>query len=66
MTDHVQALGMVKLGFLLKAKPTRGTTYPTVLDRSVPLAGFDVYRFHAGEAVTADEPEPFLEYRCGG
>lgn len=66
ITDHIQALGVVKLGFLIKAKLAEGTSFPTVLDRSVPLCGFDVYRFRAGEAATMMAlPNPFLEYRVG-
>jgi hypothetical protein len=66
ITDHIQALGVDKLGFLIKAKPAEGTSFPTVLDRNVPLCGFDVYRFRAGEAATTMAlPDPFLEYRVG-
>lgn len=67
IADHIQALGIVQLGFLIKAKPAEGKSFPTFLDRNVPLSGFDVYRFRAGEAATSSQalPEPFLEYRVG-
>jgi hypothetical protein len=62
--DHIQDLGVVKLGFLIKAKAGRGEKFPTVLDHSVPLSGFDIYHFRAGETTDA-LPEPILEYRVG-
>ena len=66
MTDHIQDLGVVRLGFLIKAKPAKGTTFPTVLDRNAPLSGFDVYQFQAGDPATSVPEEPYLEYRAGG
>ncbi|CAB9502534.1 expressed unknown protein [Seminavis robusta] len=66
MTDHIQDLGVVKLGFLIKAIPAKGTAFPTVLDRNAPLAGFDVYRFRAGDPATSVPEETYLEYRAGG
>lgn len=66
MTDHIQDLGVVKLGFLIKAKPAKGTAFPTVLDRNAPLAGFDVYQFWAGDPATSVPEETYIEYRAGG
>ena len=66
ITDHIQALGVVKLGFLIKAKPAEGKNFPTVLDRNVPLSGFDVYCFRTGKTAASQAlPDPFLKYRVG-
>ena len=63
VAGHIHNLGVVRLGFLIKAKPADGAKFPTVLDRNVPLSGFDVYRFRSGETTTL--PDPILEYRVG-
>ena len=41
--DHIKALGVVNLGFLIKAETAKGKRVPTCFDHSVPLAGFDIY-----------------------
>eukprot|EP00978_Attheya_sp_CCMP212_P022366 scaffold66660_cov58-Attheya_sp.AAC.2 len=64
MTDYIKDLGTVNLGFLIKAIPVKEKKCPSLEDRSVPLAGFDVYCFRPWE--TADTtPEPILKYRVG-
>mmetsp|Transcript_11740 Transcript_11740/g.21364 ORF Transcript_11740/g.21364 Transcript_11740/m.21364 type:complete len:147 (+) Transcript_11740:736-1176(+) len=62
MTDYIKDLGTVNLGVLINAIPVKGKKCPSLEDRSVPLAGFDVYRFRSCE--TSDiTPEPILKYR---
>jgi hypothetical protein len=64
MTDYIKDLGTVNLGFLIKAIPVKGKKCPSAEDRSVPLAGFDVYRFRSCETFDTT-PEPILKYRVG-
>jgi hypothetical protein len=47
MTDYIKDLGTVNLGFLIKTIPVKEQKYPSWEDRSVPLAGFDVYCFRS-------------------
>jgi hypothetical protein len=53
INEHHESLGEIKVGFLIKTNiPTKGRTYyfPTFLDRSIPLCGFDVYELRPGNA----------------
>ncbi|CAB9520754.1 expressed unknown protein [Seminavis robusta] len=64
MTDHVESLGTINVGFLINAVPTRGTALPTKKNREIPICGFNVYEFR-GKRSKIIESEPFLEYRVG-
>ncbi|CAB9531921.1 hypothetical protein SEMRO_4292_G353650.1 [Seminavis robusta] len=64
MAEHVESLGTVNVGFLIKAVPTRGTALPTKIKWEIPICGFDVYEIRdMGSQVL--ETEPSLEYRVG-
>ena len=62
MEEHVESLGRISVGFLIKAVPTRGTALPTKKNREIPICGFNVYEFR-GKGSQIIESEPFLEYR---
>lgn len=64
MEEHVESLGTINVGFLIKAVPTRGTALPTKRNREIPICGFNVYEF-CGKGSQIIESEPFLEYRVG-
>lgn len=64
MAEHVESLGTINVGFLIKTIPTRGTALPTKKNREIPICGFNVYEF-CGKGSQIIESEPFLEYRVG-
>ena len=64
MTEHLQALGHVNMGILIKTISTSGTDYPVDRNPSEPpLCGFDVYTLGRGESI--DENADPLKYRFG-
>jgi hypothetical protein len=62
MKDHHESLGEITVGFLIKTIPSKGTPFPTFLDRSIPLCGFDVYELRRGQGPVIPT-EPTLRYR---
>ncbi|KAL7560561.1 hypothetical protein ACA910_001428 [Epithemia clementina (nom. ined.)] len=62
MNDHHESLGEIKVGFLIKTIPSKGTAFPTESDRSIPLCGFDVYELRRGGG-QINPTEPTLRYR---
>lgn len=64
MNDHHESLGEIKVGFLIKTIPSKGTDFPTALNRAIPLCGFDVYELRRGGGPINPE-EPALRYRVG-
>ena len=61
MTDHVRSLGAINVGYLIKTVPTKGTSYPTEKDYSIPVCGFDVYVVRNDQPIPLDA-EPAFKY----
>lgn len=62
MTDHEPSLGLVNVGYLIKAIPAKGKFCPTERDFSIPVCGFDVYVARRDNPIPVNS-EPAFKYR---
>lgn len=68
MDHHIDELGDIKCGFLIKSIPANGKKALPAEEspESIPLCGFDVYEARCGGGSGVKAGNPSIQYRVGG